>query len=370
MNFYDANHYVMENEDYMTLLASEDRLHDSFEEKSSGGEAGDGDIKTERELKDAGKAMKRLSWNIINKDDQPLSTLFKEHSSQSQASSNHKMVGQTNKGITIEDEFPHETRYEISFDVNEPVFSLANVVPVEKIVKKERSKKNEVNEQSAVAEPSLHELPAVCDPIRFEIPLEYEKLSFCKNSVMWETVESWEAFCKMPQNPHFRPLEMSNAKAREGDALGHMVTFSNLAEATCKFQMDDPISDFEETLKALTELESHGFDVQKIRDKLELLMKYKTRRVALKGTSKMVKQKITEINTEYGKYNVEIGEMDKSIREMQESIAKLIEKRESIVANMQKDGSKAMELQKEVDELEESIQDLEHDFYKVVSSSW
>ncbi|KAF6137612.1 hypothetical protein GIB67_014533 [Kingdonia uniflora] len=73
-----------------------------FEEKSSGGEAGDGDIKTERELKDAGKAMKRLSWNIINKDDQPLSTLFKEHSSQSQASSNHKMVGQTNKGITIE----------------------------------------------------------------------------------------------------------------------------------------------------------------------------------------------------------------------------------------------------------------------------
>ncbi|KAF6137076.1 hypothetical protein GIB67_030840 [Kingdonia uniflora] len=98
----------------------------------------------------------------------------------------------------------------------------------------------------------------------------------------------------------------------------------------------------------------------KTRDQLELLMKYKTRRVALKGTSKMVKQKITEINTENGKYDVEIGEVDKSIREMQESIAKLIKKRESIVANMQK----------ELDEYEESIQDLEHDFYKVVSSSW
>ncbi|KAF6160278.1 hypothetical protein GIB67_019047 [Kingdonia uniflora] len=62
----------------------------------------------------------------------------------------------------------------------------------------------------------------------------------------------------MPQNPHFCPLEKSNAKAREGDALEHMVTFSNLVEATCKFQLDDPpISDFKETLKALAELESH-----------------------------------------------------------------------------------------------------------------
>ncbi|KAF6155940.1 hypothetical protein GIB67_039271 [Kingdonia uniflora] len=221
---------------------------------------------------------------------------------------------------------------------NEPVFSLSNVVTIEKIIKKEPSNKNEVNEQSVVVEPFLHEVLTVCDPIRFEIPLEFEKLSFCKNSVMWEIVQYWETFRKMPQNLHFCPLEKSNAKAREGDALGHMVTFSNLAKTACKFQLVDPISDFEETLKALAKLKSHGFDIQKIQDQLQLLIK--NRRV------------------------------DTSIREMQESNAKLIEKHESIITNMQKDGSKAMKLQKEVDELEESIQDLEYYFYKAVSSSW
>ncbi|KAF6171468.1 hypothetical protein GIB67_017992 [Kingdonia uniflora] len=91
-----------------------------------------------------------------------------------------------------------------------------------------------------------------------------KELTLCKNFVMREAIQSWEAFQKIPQKPYFRSLEKSNAKAREGDALRHMVTFSNLVEATCKFQLDDPISNFEETLKALAELELHGFDVQKI----------------------------------------------------------------------------------------------------------
>lgn len=148
---------------------------------------------------------------------------------------------------------------------------------------------------------------------------EIQRLPFVKSTVLWATVESMDVFQRIPQKPHFQPLEHVKESYREGLAIGYMVTFSSLVDRSCKLQLDDPRSTIDEILGTLDELRGHGFDVQQIQDRLnEMLL--------LKDKHKTLELQSAEIDSEMVKHNMEKTEVDEEIEEMKKQIAELEEK--------------------------------------------
>nr|GFA30224.1 agenet-like domain-containing protein [Tanacetum cinerariifolium] len=98
-----------------------------------------------------------------------------------------------------------------------------------------------------------------------------------------------EAFQKIPQNPHFRPLlEGVKESAREGLAIGTMATFSTVVDSINRLRFEDPRSTIEDCLETLVELESNGFNVEVIRDRLTCLLLLKVKQEELEDGSKGV----------------------------------------------------------------------------------
>ncbi|PIA41709.1 hypothetical protein AQUCO_02200259v1 [Aquilegia coerulea] len=117
-------------------------------------------------------------------------------------------------------------------------------------------------------------------------------LPFIKKSHMWRKFESMEVFQMMPQLPHFHALEKENEELREGLALGHMLSFANLKDKTCKAHIEDSRSMFENKLNALTDLEELGFTVHLIRSRLEELLRMRDRYDQLIDKSKAAEGEI------------------------------------------------------------------------------
>ncbi|KAF6175667.1 hypothetical protein GIB67_022669 [Kingdonia uniflora] len=244
-----------------------------------------------------------------------------------------------------------ETGFKTSFDLNKSIFILSDDVPVDKVLEREPGEINEVNLQSLVADPAQHKM------------LQEPTLPFVKKSDMWEIVESKDAFKWMPQKPHFHPLEQLNDHEilREVRALGYMEGFSLLVDKTMKFKLEDPISDFEETLNALSELDRHGFNTHKARARLENLMdiKYKVAAHEEKLTPK--KSKVEEFNGEKVKNDAEIEKVTERIREKKAELESLLKKKRKI-------DMKTRKMLKEVNKVEEEKVQNHYGFYEVQSS--
>ncbi|KAF5182146.1 hypothetical protein FRX31_028275 [Thalictrum thalictroides] len=187
-------------------------------------------------------------------------------------------------------------------------------------------------------------------------PLNNESLPFIKSSNMWENMESMEVFKLIPQHPHFRPLEKLNEELREGAAFGNMCSFVSLMERTCEAQLDDPRSKFENKLKALTDLEDHGFTVQPIRSKLEAMLR--------------IIDRYSQFNNESKAPETELFDEKRQYDEILESIARLNMQLQALLMEKDKKASKVAELQKMTDEFKEKFQRACLDFDTVRAAPW
>ena len=190
-----------------------------------------------------------------------------------------------------------------------------------------------------------------------------QSLPFVKGSPIWNTLETLEVFQKMPQKPHFRPLENCKEERREGLAIGNMVTFSTLIEKVAKLKFDDPRSLFSSSLEALVDLEMHGFDIKPVQRRINELVFIKDQQEQLKGKTKEVEDQITEHTHEKTKIDEEIYEIDKKMIVLQEKRAVAMAKKES------KDSDIAA-LLSSVDAMNESIQTGRQDFERLATSPW
>ncbi|CAI9774265.1 unnamed protein product [Fraxinus pennsylvanica] len=152
-------------------------------------------------------------------------------------------------------------------------------------------------------------------------PSEQHILPFEKNTIIWKTIESMEVFRRMPQNPHFQPLESYKESSREGLAVGFMVTFSSVVDKASRLQFNDPKSITDDILETLVDLERHGFDVLAVRDRIIGLGSVKERQEELMGQLEEINDQIFEHNLEINKADEEIGEINKQIRNLQEKLA-------------------------------------------------
>ncbi|KAI9161734.1 hypothetical protein LWI28_020245 [Acer negundo] len=100
------------------------------------------------------------------------------------------------------------------------------------------------------------------------MPYENQNLRSLESSPTLRFVQSLEEFQLMPQKPHFHPLDECEVVFQEGLALMYMLTFVNVVKETSKLQVNTSRSIMDSLLKSLSELESHGFDVKDVRNRL------------------------------------------------------------------------------------------------------
>ncbi|CAH1424155.1 unnamed protein product [Lactuca virosa] len=162
-----------------------------------------------------------------------------------------------------------------------------------------------------------------CDSLPFMI----------SSPTLWKTIESMDALRKIPQKPHFRPLEGMKESGREGLAIGSMVTFSTVVDRTCALRFEDPRSAIEECLETLAELEPHGFQVELIRDRLTQLLLIKDKQEDLQQQL-LSKQNLEEAHMEQNRLDAEIDEIDTEITQLEERRRQLLSTKEKHDSHM------------------------------------
>ncbi|KAF5194664.1 hypothetical protein FRX31_015747 [Thalictrum thalictroides] len=180
------------------------------------------------------------------------------------------------------------------------------------------------------------------------------KLPFVKHPDLWQSCESLEVFQRMPQKPHFLPLEQYDEEIREGYAIANMLNLANLVQKTLEAKLDEPTSVYESRLKRLTDLEEHGFTVQPIRVVLEGLLK-------IKASYSELDDKTTDAEKEFVE---EKGKLD----EVEESIKQLNIKLQTLKKDREMRSSTLADCQRKLAEVQECIHGVKLDFEKMVAS--
>ncbi|KAK8639604.1 hypothetical protein V6N13_137977 [Hibiscus sabdariffa] len=190
-----------------------------------------------------------------------------------------------------------------------------------------------------------------------------QSLPFVKRSPVWRTIESMDVFRIVPQKPHFLPLAEDKEEFREGSAIGIMVTFASLFEKISMLHFDEPRDTFDSILESLSDLENHGFDVTRLRHRLNKLLSLKEEHNQHLGERQNAEMEIIENKKEISKFNEEMEEIEKKITELQERHTSI--KSEKETKNLKVGGLKL-----HVSVLNKLIQNASHDFKKIATASW
>lgn len=193
------------------------------------------------------------------------------------------------------------------------------------------------------------------------VPCEQQSLPFVKNTVLWRTIESMEVFKRIPQRPHFQPLEHFRESSREGLAIGYMVTFSCVVERTSRLQVNDPKSITDDILETLADLERHGFDVRAVQERITELL-------VVKEKQERLVDEVSELNKQILEHNLEKIRIDEEIREINEHIGKLQKKLSLAESAKEKEDDEIASLLARLRETEESIKNVGRDFEGIAAS--
>ncbi|XP_041990099.1 DUF724 domain-containing protein 7-like isoform X3 [Salvia splendens] len=190
---------------------------------------------------------------------------------------------------------------------------------------------------------------------------ETEKLPFVKNTILWKTIESMQVFQRLPQNPHFQPLENFKESSREGMAIGYMVTFSSIVERASKLQLTDPVSIMDDIKETLTDLETHGFEVRPIQDCIHELLAMKDKQERLANDAETLNGQLTD-------HSDTKARLERDIDEINEHIQKLQRKRLQVESLKEREDEEIAFLQVRLRETKDSIKTVKSDFEGKVSS--
>ncbi|XP_041993885.1 DUF724 domain-containing protein 3-like isoform X4 [Salvia splendens] len=190
---------------------------------------------------------------------------------------------------------------------------------------------------------------------------ETEKLPFVKNTILWKTIESMQVFQRLPQNPHFQPLENFKESSREGMAIGYMVTFSSTVERASKLQLTDPVSIMDDIKETLADLETHGFEVRPIQDCIHELLAMKDKQERLANDADTLNGQLTD-------HSDTKARLGRDIDEINEHIQKLQRKRLQVESLKEREDEEIALLQVRLRETKDSIKTVKSDFEGKVSS--
>ncbi|KAI3760020.1 hypothetical protein L1987_50408 [Smallanthus sonchifolius] len=182
-----------------------------------------------------------------------------------------------------------------------------------------------------------------------------QRPSFEKRSSFWETIESMEAFRVIPQNPHFRPLDDLKESVRERHAIYKMVDFSGVFEKISCLRFDHPRVEIDDQLETLLELETHGFDVGPVRNRLMEMLSFKDKEEGHDTRSKKSKDNIRS-------QRLKIQERNKAIELIDKQVDELLDKRQRLAKGNEESELKIIVWEEEVDESEEAKRECRRKF--------
>ncbi|XP_068666335.1 DUF724 domain-containing protein 3-like isoform X1 [Aristolochia californica] len=193
------------------------------------------------------------------------------------------------------------------------------------------------------------------------------QLSFVKTSSLWELLGSMEVFKRMPQKPHFHPLEQYTKDCREGMAIAHMVNFVNLVSGVHDARFDDTVS-LKNKLELLQELEQHGFCVQPLQARIEALLRLKERHGVFESELNKIETEVREQEHEWDDLDIEIIKLDMDMAVLKESLALLREKRALIISQSEIGKTDILKWQKEIQVIKEDSFDAKREFEAIVAT--
>ncbi|KAJ6846131.1 DUF724 domain-containing protein 3-like isoform X2 [Iris pallida] len=193
---------------------------------------------------------------------------------------------------------------------------------------------------------------------------------FTKKSMLWKQIESDSAFRIMPQQPHFRPLEHNVMELREGMAIGLMVAYADLvSEIRGRGVVNSP-KIYEDKLKALDYLESNGFSVQFLRDRLRKLLEMKDKLIQAERQRVELEGQLVERVAERERDMILSSALDKVILDWEENLSLLRMKRASIISNMDSNDFEILNLQRAVQANKEAIVAATEQYNDALAASW
>ncbi|KAL5716293.1 hypothetical protein ACHQM5_018008 [Ranunculus cassubicifolius] len=193
---------------------------------------------------------------------------------------------------------------------------------------------------------------------------------FTKSFTWWKYVESLEVFRRLPQDPHFRSLNSTNEMLCEGEAIGYMLSFASIVDKTQRAQPNEPKSNLEKILEALTLLEDNGFDVERVQQRIKELIRIKEMQVPVGRMLKECEEEIAKERFEKEKTEAEIGEVDEKILEIRGLFIRMKEKRESLEREKKIKGSSIAALETKVHAIKEKIKTTKHEFGLAAAAPW
>ncbi|OEL27757.1 hypothetical protein BAE44_0011224, partial [Dichanthelium oligosanthes] len=189
---------------------------------------------------------------------------------------------------------------------------------------------------------------------------------FVKTSPVWALIEAMDVFKKVPQQPHFRPLQGLPPGLREGMALGLMATFAKSVENIRKLSLADSMASFEEESSTLHHLKENGFNVQSLQNVLNTLVQIKidnTRHLEEKGN---LKAKILEKTTSLSEFDLLLDENGKAIAELEKNLCNRRYEGQKIAKEKEHKDAELSRLKAADSNVEEACGDDEQKFRSVV----
>uniref|UniRef100_A0A0D9W1P1 Agenet domain-containing protein n=1 Tax=Leersia perrieri TaxID=77586 RepID=A0A0D9W1P1_9ORYZ len=196
------------------------------------------------------------------------------------------------------------------------------------------------------------------------------ELPFVKTSPMWAQIESMEIFSNVPQRPNFRQLQQHLPELREGMALGLMVSFNNLAESIKKLNVDDDNAVFEDKMKCISLLEADGFNVRRLRSRLETLLGLKNSWSEIQDMMNQSEKKIAQEQIDSQQRCTEINMLSMVVQqlELHAHLFRCIKHR--IISQQMSHAVETSRLNVQASKLKQSSLSTEQQFSSVVAAPW
>lgn len=152
------------------------------------------------------------------------------------------------------------------------------------------------------------------------------KWPFVKSSPLWKTIKSSELFSSMPQQPHFLPLKHYSKSRREGMAIGLMVTYSTIVNNVLNFSISDP----DEMIDTLNDLERHGFKLYNMRGLLEYFRALNEEKKRIMNELHVTNNLKSDGQSNKDLLNEKLEATDKTIMELEQPMIKLKHMKKSL----------------------------------------
>ncbi|XP_010237644.1 DUF724 domain-containing protein 3 isoform X2 [Brachypodium distachyon] len=166
--------------------------------------------------------------------------------------------------------------------------------------------------------------------------------------------KTMEVFRKVPQRPHFRPLEKHAPELREGIAIGLKLGYANLVDSVNNSSIEDSIASFEGKISALTILEENGFEVKSLHHILNKLLEAKLDYSKHVGHRDKLKELVPRQESTVSQKHALLNEKEKTAFQLQQKLDSIRREADQIARERENEDAELLRLKAEVNATQEA----------------